>query len=92
MRMRGLWVLVLLLGLAQIALLARGAAAQEEDGDGGERGQGPGRQRMLGSPAGGGGAAPALGAAGSPGWRAPLGLGCSSQAPVHGAEPAPRRR
>uniref|UniRef100_H0YU55 Protein disulfide-isomerase n=1 Tax=Taeniopygia guttata TaxID=59729 RepID=H0YU55_TAEGU len=35
MRMRGLWVLVLLLGLAQIALLARGAAAQEEeDGDG----------------------------------------------------------
>ncbi|XP_062353661.1 protein disulfide-isomerase A4 isoform X3 [Cinclus cinclus] len=31
MRMRGLWVLVLLLGLAQIALLARGAAAQEED-------------------------------------------------------------
>lgn len=34
MRLRGLWVLVLLLGLAQVALLARGAAAWEEDGDG----------------------------------------------------------
>ncbi|KAM6374129.1 protein disulfide-isomerase A4 isoform 2-T2 [Alca torda] len=34
MRARGLWVLVLLLGLAQIALLARGAAAEEDDGDG----------------------------------------------------------
>lgn len=38
MRPRGLWVLVLLLGLAQIALLARGVAAEEEedDDDGGE--------------------------------------------------------
>ncbi|XP_074431751.1 protein disulfide-isomerase A4 isoform X1 [Larus michahellis] len=34
MRARGLWVLVLLLGLAQITLLARGAAAEEDDGDG----------------------------------------------------------
>lgn len=92
MRMRGLWVLVLLLGLAQIALLARGAAAQEEDGDGGERGQGPGRHRMPGFPAGGGGAAPALGAAGSPGWWGAAGTGVLSQASVWGAEPAPCRR
>lgn len=35
MRPRGLWVLVLLLGLAQIALLARGAAAEEDDDDDG---------------------------------------------------------
>ncbi|KAJ7418709.1 Protein disulfide-isomerase A4 [Willisornis vidua] len=34
MRVRRLWVLLLLLGLAQIALLARGAAAQEEEEDG----------------------------------------------------------
>ncbi|KAM6087702.1 protein disulfide-isomerase A4 isoform 2-T2 [Chlamydotis macqueenii] len=34
MRPSGLWVLVLLLGLAQIALLAREAAAEEEEGGG----------------------------------------------------------
>ncbi|XP_059674736.1 protein disulfide-isomerase A4 isoform X3 [Gavia stellata] len=36
MRPSGLWVLVLLLGLAQLTLLARGAAAEEEDDDDGE--------------------------------------------------------
>lgn len=38
MRPSGLWVLLLLLGLAQVALLARGAAAEEDD-DGGECGE-----------------------------------------------------
>lgn len=47
MRPRGLWVLLLLVGLAQIALLVRGAAA-EEDGDGGECG-GPWSERGQGA-------------------------------------------